>query len=265
MSIMVVQVVPAGILIGADQQITIIRTTSDVTTGWPKEIVDYEKRDKVFKWPNGKVLMAYVGSASIEGHRVDEFLKKFIDSNNYYSSFSELCFKLTGELNAWLNGKVIGWKEPIIIHVASFIKENGIFIPQIYYIRNAKKLTYKGYEDISNIFECREEFWLDEYFGKIAHKDIRDHLSARALFQPFWFHQGTDLLAFNILDKSMTLLFNTLLLTHPKHRKIPEKIEDWSSFLKMVILSYESYHRAFKDQNNQKVAGVDVVTLDWPE
>lgn len=262
MSVMVVQIVPEGIIIGADKQIKITEIVKHDETGWPFENIRYDQRSKVMKWANGEIIMGYVGNARIDSNtRTDDWLKNFCERNKKYSSLQELCHKLKDELNEERIEEII---EPLIIHVAGFVDFEGIQIPQVFFIRNTYNLGPIGYEDVRKEFVCTEEFWHEQYFGKVQKKNIKNYLKCRPIFMPFWFHQGTDLIAFNILDKNLYNLFEDLFMKHQEHRKIPQKIEDWEKFVKMVILSYGSYFKAFKGSDQQLVADVDVVSLQWP-
>jgi len=81
---------------------------------------------------------------------------------------------------------------------------------------------------------------------------------------PFWFHQGYDLVTFNMIDATLKEAFKYLFASHPNH-SLPETLEDWEKHLKMTILTYGSYFQAFNSPNAQLVGGADVVSLKWPE
>ncbi len=97
MSIMVVQLTPVGVLIGADRNITSQATWSD---GSQTIVVSGQsQRPKVLKWPNHDVIVGYVGMAEIGNQSTDQWLYSFIGKHLSFGSLEDLAQDLTDDLN----------------------------------------------------------------------------------------------------------------------------------------------------------------------
>ena len=81
--------------------------------------------------------------------------------------------------------------------------------------------------------------------------------------EPFWFHQGFDLLTFNVLHASLKLAFKSLIQDHPKH-KLPKTLDEWEKHAKMQILMYGSYFESFHQSDELYVGGgADILSIEW--
>lgn len=68
MSILVVQLVPEGVLFGADRNVTTtVQQGALIASG-------QAQRPKVLKWPNREIVVGYVGRAKIRDLHTDEWL-----------------------------------------------------------------------------------------------------------------------------------------------------------------------------------------------
>lgn len=268
MSILVVQALYEGIIVGADRNVTqtSIRETRDGKTAYM--IKGQSQRAKVLRWPNNRALIGYVGAAAIGGIHTDEWLYDFIGRNLDFQNFKKLAHSLRDEVQAQ---RIIDEgdeeAELLILHVAGFEKREQNQVPVIWYISNSHKLDpQKGYTDINKKFGVSEEFWKKEYFGHYSPRDIRLHLKEKAeAYEPFWFHQGIDLAIFNALDLVLRKsIFRLLIEKHPNHR-FPSTLGEWNQYLKMSILTYQAYFQSFYGPSEQYVGGgVDIVSLPWP-
>ena len=267
MSILVVQILPQGIIFGADRNVT--ETSTDVITGGTttiKHIYGQSQRPKVLRWPNNKALVGYVGAAEIAGRPTDEWLYDFIGWNIYPNSLQELAFTLRDEVeNRRKIDEGSSEAEPLIIHLGGFEKRGKYWVPEIWFIRNVYKLIDGEYDDFRKEYQCSEELWKPEYFGYTTPENIRSELKRIAeAFEPFWFHQGFGLRTFNVLEAYMRDGFKYLVNYHPGH-SYPATLKEFERHLKMSILIYESYFQAFKGPAEQYVGGgVDTVKIDWP-
>ena len=87
MSVLVVQVLPQGILFGADRNLTYGDFTP--TLG---------QRAKVLKWQNGRAAVGYVGVATIGGRPADEWLFDFVGRSLTFPSLDSLAETLRAEV-----------------------------------------------------------------------------------------------------------------------------------------------------------------------
>lgn len=264
MSILVVQVLPQGIIFGADRNITETRIASDSSGKTATIILGQSQRPKVLKWPNKKALIGYVGAASMGGMPTDEWLYEYIGNNLEFPNFETLAHDLANKVQIQRSIDE-GQRNPevLIIHLAGFENRESWQVPIVWYIRNTYSLKDGYYADFRKEFVCTEEFW--SYFSKVSPEQIRNHLNQLALRnQPFWFHQGLDLGTFNTLEAFLREAFLLLSKVHHAH-SFPLTLLEWQQHLKMTILTYSAYYQSFKGPGEQYVGGgVDTLGLDWP-
>jgi hypothetical protein len=264
MSILVVQVLPQGIIFGADRNITETRVTSD-SSGHPVTVVlGQSQRPKVLRWPNRRALVGYVGAATIGGMPTDEWLYDYIGEHLDFKSFEVLAHDLRDRIQKQRTVDE-GQREPkaLLLHLAGFEERDSYQVPVVWYIRNPRGIEDGYYIDIRKDFLCSEEFW--RYFSDVPYAQIRDQLRQLALKnRPFWFHQGLDLGTFNTLEAFLRGALALLCQAHPDHA-FPTNLGEWSQHLKMTILMYGAYYQAFKGPGEQYIGGgADMVSLGWP-
>lgn len=262
MSILLVEVIPQGMIFGADRNIS--WSTQEIKNG---QIIiqnlGHTQRSKVLRWPGQKALVGYAGVAQIGGVPTDEWIYDFIGRNINFDRFEDLAEKLRSEIE---NQRKIdeGLDKPnaLLVHFGGFEKREGVSVPIIYFIRNTYAFKDGEYADFRKEFQKSEEFW--NYF-KVPPKDIKSCLDELASdFNPFWFHQGFDLGTFNTLEGFLKFAFKNLCSSNKSHT-IPQNLSDWVSQVKMSILTYGSYFQAYKGPSEQFVGGgVDVVSIPWP-
>ena len=265
MSILVVQVLPQGIIFGADRNITETRVASDSSGKSVTIVVGQSQRPKVLRWPNRRALVGYVGAARIGGIPTDEWLYDYIGDHLEFSSFEELAHDLTEKIQ---RQRAIdeGQREPeaLVLHLAGFEERDSYQVPVVWYIRNPYGMKDGYYIDIRKEFMCTEEFW--GYFPNFSPSQIMDRLTQLALNnQPFWFHPGLDLGTFNTLEAFLRGAFALLCQVHPAH-SFPQTLHEWQQHLRMAILTYGAYYQAFRGPGEQYVGGgADTVSLGWPK
>jgi hypothetical protein len=265
MSILVVQVLPQGIIFGADRNITETRVASDSSGKSVTVVLGQSQRPKVLRWPNRKALVGYAGAASIGGMPTDEWLYEYIGDHLEFRSFESLAHELSDKVQ---KQRAIdeGQRDPeaLVIHLAGFEERDSQQVPVVWYIRNPRGIKNGYYVDIRKEFLCTEEFW--GYFPNIPPSEIRERLRVLAVQnKPFWFHQGLDLGTFNTLEMFLRGAFALLCEMHPAH-SFPQTLREWERHLKMAILTYGAYYQAFRGPGEQYVGGgADTVRLDWPQ
>ena len=267
MSILVVQALYEGIIMGADRNITSTSVTKTADGRTIYIVKGQSQRPKVLRWPNNKALIGYVGVASMGGFPTDEWLYSFIGRNMDFHSFEELARALGQEVQAQ---RIIDEgqekAEPLIIHLAGFDKKHGMPVPVIWFIRNSYRLDpIEGYVDIRKEYLVTEELWKKQYIGDSSPETIREYLRGRAeAYNPHWFHQGFDLGVFNTLDAFLRASFRLLIEGHTRH-SFPNTLAEWSHHLSMAILTYGAYFQSFYGPSEQYVGGgVDIVSIPWP-
>ena len=256
MSILIVQVHAEGIIFAADCHVTTV--AQDGTTAQ-----DYVWR-KVMKWPRDEILLGYVGALEIGGQPAHAWFESLRDEFRGIASLEEISRFLAEKVqNQRSKDEGSGPPNPLIIHLGGFVSREDLAVPEVWFVRNVYGLGHFGYRDCRKEFEQKEAFW--GYFPDTQPSEIRDVLHVRAKqFDPFWFHQGTDLLTFNVLQSALDSSFKALCQCHPRH-EIPRTLEEWSKHARMKILMYGAYHEAFFPSDKQYVGGgSDVEFLPWP-
>jgi hypothetical protein len=256
MSILVIEVVSEGLIFAADRNITMQHASGSVSRGTPQP--------KVLRWPKDDVLFGFVGAATLNGKPIHEWLEDVRSEFASIATLKELSEKLSVRIqNQRAQDEGSSAAQPMIVHIGGFEVRDGSNTPSIWYIRNVYKLGQFGYLDFRKDYQVTEEFW--RYFPNIDASEIRDHLKVIAKqFQPFWFHQGIDLLTFNVLQEAIKSAFRLLCQQHPRH-DIPVTLQEWSQHARLQVLMYGAYYEAFHAPPQQAVGGgADVVTLSWP-
>lgn len=260
MSILIIEVLSEGIIFGADRNIT--STYTNGTT------LQNSQCSKVFKWPNDEILFGSVGNAEINGRPINEWLNSIKSDFDGMQSIEEISKKLSSKIEEQRRSdEGSNPARPFIAHLGGFVKkvsyEESYWVPEIWFIRNTHKLGKYKYLDYKKGYLCTEEFW--KYFENIDISEIRKVLKVQAKrFDPFWFHQGLDLLTFNVLQNSIKSSFKLLCESHPDH-DIPTNLTEWSKHVKMQILMYGSYFEAFHSEGKRFVGGgADIIFIPWP-
>jgi hypothetical protein len=130
-------------------------------------------------------------------------------------------------------------------------------------ITNVYGLDKFGYKDFRKVFKSTEELW--NYFPGInTASELRSALTnLEEKLDPFWFHQGLDLVTFNVLHSSLKLAFQSLINNHPDH-KLPTTLEEWEKHARMQILMYGAYFESFYKKGELYVGGgADILSIKW--
>jgi hypothetical protein len=271
MSILLVEVIPQGIIFGADRNVTIRRvvpqspgTVGNTNINIIQEYRGQSQRPKVLRWPQRKALIGYVGEAKISGVPTDEWLYDFIGDNLNFQNFEVLSESLRLKVEEQRRiDEGNRQAAALIIHLGGFEERDGVQVPTIYVIRNVWHHSPTGYEDIRKEFQKVEAF--GEAFQNTLPQEIRRHIETLAShYEPFWFHQGFDLGTFNVIEEFLKAAFRTLCEGSSKH-SLPQSLQGWEQQVRMSILTYGAYFQAYKGPSEQFVGGgVDVVSIEWP-
>jgi hypothetical protein len=253
---MVVQLAPAGLLFGADRNVTTQMTLKDGTI----EIIvtGQSQRPKVLRWPNHEVIVGYVGQAELAGRPADEWLyHSFIGKHLQFKDLDELADALTNDLNA-LYPTFKG--EPMVLHLGGFEVDGGQWKPRVYFIRNTTALTANGAYVVGTKFDCSEEISDTKYFHTKPGNQIRAEVAWPHYFS---FRQGYDLGVFNTIDQALRLAMNSLIAAGL--RPTPTTLDELADHVEFQIHGYGAYFAAFFSAAEQFVGGgADVVTAAWP-
>jgi len=256
-SILVVQLVPEGLLFGADRNIT-----SQLELDGAVRIVlrGQSQRPKVLKWPNREVIVGYVGAGEIQGRPTDEWLYALIGRNLEFPDQETLARTLTAALDAlYRNGDFRG---PSIFHLGGFELVGGEWTPRVHFIRNTVAPHEDGTYECGKRFDCSEELSQERYFGSKSGSEIREYVQSSY----FSFRQGYDLGAFNAIDQKLREAMSVIVHTHPAQRHpVPTTLEEWAKHVALAIHGYGAYFAAFYPPFEQYVGGgADVVWAEWP-
>lgn len=274
MSILLVNLVPQGIIFGADRNIhSEDRGTPEFIDGADGKSY-YEilhrhysqaPRPKVLRWPKNKALVGYAGEAQIKGVPTDEWLYDFIGDHLEFKSFETLAESLRQSIEAQRRIDEGNEKaNPIIIHLAGFEEREGIQVPAVWVIRNDHNPPHLT--DIRKEFLKFDCLW-EKNLWNMTPQTIRGDLSVYAnKFNPFWFHQGIDLGIFNLFDAFLKAAIGYLHQAGSLKPERPQSLEDWERQMRMSILVYGAYFQAYQKPYEQYVGGgVDTVSIPWPE
>jgi hypothetical protein len=256
---MVVQLVPQGLLFGADRNITSETTLGDQTV--LVTVSGQSQRPKVLKWPNTEVIVGYVGEGRIDGKPTDRWLFDFIGRKLAFPNLATLAESLRSELDALFRAG--DFVQPLILHLGGFESVAGEWAPRVYFIRNTLSITESGTYVRGSCFDCSEELSSDTYFGTQAGGEIRRYLQDHY----FGFRQGTDLAAFGVIDQKLREAVQILLHGHAaKPLPIPDTLDEWAKHVAYAIHSYAAYFASFYPPFDQRVGGgADVVWAAWPD
>ncbi len=256
MSILVVEVVSEGMIFGADRNITVTYPDDRANQGVPQR--------KVMKWPNNNTLFGFVGAATINGQSVENWLQSIQADFQKLPTIERIAQELRTRIEAQrMADEGNNPADAMIVHLGGFEQQNGIWLPFVWHVTNTHRLGRFGYLDIDKNYSCTEHMYGP--LKDIDPSEVQKLLEVQAKqFQPFWFHQGLDLLTFNVLESSIKSSFKLLCEHHPDHR-IPTSLEEWSKHVKMQILMYGAYYEAFKPVGQRYVGGgADIEYLSWP-
>lgn len=250
MSIMVVQLAPQGLLIGADRNIT---TWVTLKTGATTLVVSGQsQRPKVLKWPNQEVIVGYVGQAELDGVPTDQWLYAFIGRHLQFTRLQDVADALTAELNAIFH---MFPDSETVFHLGGFEVDKGEWKPRIFYIRNTTSPGVVGRQ-----FDCSDEIMKPQYYGTKSGNRIRSELAPPAYFS---FRQGFDLAKFNAIELALRLALDALI--NAKLQPEPKTLDDLANQMRFQIYGYGAYFAAFFEPFRQYVGGgADVVTVPWP-
>ena len=256
MSILIVQVPAEGIIFAADRNITTV--SADGTTAQDGQ------QPKVIKWPRDEILLGYVGAAEIGGQPAHSWFENLRSEFGATPSLQDIARCLAQKVQSQrAEDEGTEPAKPLIIHLGGFVLREDSLVPEVWVVRNVHDLGQFEYRDFRKEFEAKEVFW--DYFPDTHPSEIRDVLRVRAKqFEPFWFHQGIDLLTFNLLESAVRAAFRSLCQCHPRH-EIPRTLAEWIKHAKMQVLMYGAYHEAFFQSDEQYVGGgANVESLSWP-
>lgn len=209
MSILVIEVLSEGLIFGADRNITGVY--GDGTTA------QIDLYPKVMKWPHNNTLFGYVGAAQMGGVPMHEWLSTLDDDFQDLSNLEEMANKSHDRVQAQRDKDDSERNpEPLAIHLGGFARKDNHWVPHVWHIGNIYKLGQYGYLDFRHEFYCTEAFWANDMIKQIDPSEIRRFLKVIAKqFQPYWIHQGLDLLTFNALQDAMRAAFKLLCERHP--------------------------------------------------
>lgn len=256
MSILVIEALSEGLIFGADRNIT--TTYPDGTTAQERQ------SPKVFKWPNENYLFGSVGVATVGGVPIHEWIANLGAEFQGKTSLEQITHDLSEIIQAQRSkDEEARPAKGLIIHLGGFEKREHYWVPAVWYISNVHKPGRFGYLNITKEFASSEEFW--GYFKEVDPSEIRKVLKVMAKqFEPFWFHQGFDLLTFNVLQSAIKSSFKLLCQQHPDH-DIPQTLEEWAKHVRMQLLMYGAYFEAFRPPGEHFVGGgADIESLPWP-
>lgn len=265
MSVLVLNIVPEGILLGTDR---LLRWGPDPMT----RLVGHTEGPKIIRWPNRRALLGFIGMADL-GRRVDrnstyEWLTDFIGANHDFDSLTELANELCRSVQSqYLDD---GWNgeedEVLVIELAGFQRaDDGESVPQVWHIANTHGISDAGtYNAIDSNFGLSDEF--ASRFSPLSAADVKIRLAEN----PFWIHQTGDFENFNSLCRSLDEFYDRRLRSFGIDPAVepPEydRLHEFESRVRMKILTYGSFNDSFETPVSRSIGGgADVFFLEWPD
>jgi len=257
-SILVCELLPAGIVFAADKNVTI--TTSDDQGSVVSEVQDLGS--KILRWPRKRALLGYVGCATVGSQNMHDWLYDFIGDHTAFADPEIVANDMRDRLHREIGGP---GAPSSIIQFATFVKREGAIVPEFWHVTNIHGMTNGEYDPPSETFIASERLLGFHLRGQASPQNIRDYLNACAQrFQPFWFHQGFGLAVFNTVTEAARQAF--ALLQRSGHLLPPQTLEDWERHAKMWVLTYGAYFEAFGAPGQKYVGGgADTLSIPWPE
>src|SRR5688572_13766051 len=165
MSILLVELLPQGIIFGADRNIS-WSTERVIGKQTVVQNLGHTQRPKVLRWPRNKALLGYVGAAQIAGMPCDEWLYDFIGRNFEYESLETLAETLRSEVELQRKlDEATGDPDGLLIHLAGFERAADKWSPRVWFIRNVWGMEQGGYTDFRREFQKSEEVF--KSFGSL--------------------------------------------------------------------------------------------------
>ncbi len=253
MSTIVIEVVPQGIIFGADRN----RTLTKLLTGEKSQI----QVTKVRKSANEKVLIGSIGSGEIANKSAQDWLSDFVNEREKLS-LEEIAKEVKEAVEK--ERKLADGSSPVgqIINLAGFVEEGGVIIPSVRYISNCWSLIKGNYDDVRPEFgEYPDVFRQNLTVPPPLVKPVIEALAND--FNPFWFHHSIGLTDFNILKSFLKQSLQ--IISKENNRLVPTTLEDWEKQVRMSVLVYGAFFEAFSPPGDQYVGGgADIVSLPWP-
>jgi hypothetical protein len=266
MTILVVRLTSDGIIFGADRNIT------TVTQNGQYIVKSGDQQKKILKWPNDKALIGYSGLSNIDNIPTIDWLYGFIGRYPNFDSISDLAHHLQEEVQRQIRIDENGNPEPnlLIIHLAGFEKESGIFKPRIFLISNYEKYDPDKdvYEKVDTTFCCDDHLPIMLDAIQIPNdNNLQTRLNdlIKQTKHPIGFQQGHKLKTFNVFD-NVLLDVNNFIFQIEGIEDYELNVKDWGERIKMGILTYCAYYESFSKPGMQYVGGgADILYIKWPE
>lgn len=253
MSVIVIEVVPEGIVFGADRN----RTQTNTQTGQQAQI----QVTKVGKSANNRILVGSIGCGLIAGVSALDWLLDFVNARENLA-LEDLAREVKEAVQTARNATDGANPRPQIINLAGFVEDNGVMVPSVRYISNCWSLVNGNYTDVRSDFgEYPDVFRLNL---PVAPALVRPVIEALANdFNPFWFHHSIGLTDFNILKAFLQQALQ--IISKQNNRVVPNALADWEKQVRMSVLVYGAFFEAFSGTGQQYVGGgADVISLPWP-
>lgn len=263
MSVLVLNVIPEGIIMGTDR---LVRFGPD-----PNGQIGVTEGFKILRWPNRRAIMGFVGMGDL-GRQANrnstyEWLSDFIGTHHDFESLSVLAQNLCDAIQQQY--ETDGWTgqndEVLVVELAGFhTNAAGIAVPQVWHIANTHGIVDGTYGNIDGHFgvseECRSKY------PQLQPVQLRQRMGVR----PHWIHQTGEFQLFNNLCRALDAFFRLRLLQFGINPAAEppgyDRLVDFESRVRMKILSYGAYNDAFETPTARSVGlGADVLFLEWPE
>jgi hypothetical protein len=133
MSILVCEVLPEGLVLAADKNVTITR--SDDHGRILSEVQDVGS--KILRWPKSRALIGSVGCGQIGSRRIYDWLYDFIGDYVDFTDPAVVANALRDRLQYELGASA----PSTIVQFAAFTRRDGYLVPEYWHVTNVHGLT----------------------------------------------------------------------------------------------------------------------------
>lgn len=221
---------------------------------------------KTFKIPYLKAGLTVAGNYGVGGKYMDEWMNDFINSQKHLENISIELFSRNLKDRIEKEMKPEQKKNGCLIHIAGYAKENGLYHPEFWFIRNIHSMNPKTgeYEDYRDYFAISEDFWTRDYRNnnifKIGFRDT-------SLYAGQIYVNGYTLgrIGFNIVRKKLDSFFYEMWEEKDWKFRAPKNIEETELLVKNYMQIINTLF-LLSDYPGQCIGGeTNTIIIEQPE
>lgn len=221
---------------------------------------------KTFKIPYLKAGLTVAGNYGVGEICMDSWMNDFINSQKHIENISIELFsrnlkdRIEDEITPQEKNK--GY----LIHIAGYAKENGLYHPEFWFIRNIHSMNPQTgeYEDVRDVFEISEDFWSRDYkYNDILKIGFRDP----SLYAGQIYVNGltSGRIGFNIIREKLDSFFYKMWKEKAWKFRAPKNIEETELLVKNYMQIINTLF-LLSDYPAQYIGGeINTIIIEQPE